>query len=71
MASNKSKKNKTNPTNRNNNNVYKNDNRPLPSSSPAIKKQKNRDSDFCSINFIKYVLLIFDIIFFVSINQFF
>lgn len=29
-------------------------------------KSKTRDSDCCSINFIKYVLHIFNIIFFVS-----
>jgi len=33
-----------------------------------VKKPiKTRDSDCCSINFIKYVLIIIDIIFFVSI----
>lgn len=31
-----------------------------------IKKPKNRDSGCCSINFIKYVLIIIDIVFFVS-----
>lgn len=32
-----------------------------------IKKPKTRDSGCCSINFIKYVLIIIDIVFFVSI----
>lgn len=32
-----------------------------------VKKPKTRDSDCCSINFIKYVLIIVDIVFFVSI----
>lgn len=31
-----------------------------------IKKPKTRDSGCCSINFIKYVLIIIDIVFFVS-----
>lgn len=35
-----------------------------------IKKPKNRDSGCCSINFIKYVLIIIDIVFFVSILLF-
>lgn len=34
-----------------------------------IKKPKTRDSGCCSINFIKYVLIIIDIVFFVSIFE--
>ena len=33
-----------------------------------VRKPKTRDSGCCSINFIKYVLIIIDIVFFVSRN---
>lgn len=61
----------------NNNNIHNNNNKSGVSSSCdnnqsqkqiKIKRPKTRDSDCCSINFIKYVLIIIDIIFFVSIS---
>lgn len=68
--------------NNNNNNVSSNNNnhdkgkngttakskKPSPQKQKQIKikKPKTRDSGCCSINFIKYVLIIIDIVFFVS-----
>jgi hypothetical protein len=42
-------------------------NRPSPPPPPAQRRRKTRDSDCCSVNFIKYSLHIFNVIFFVSI----
>lgn len=72
--------------NNNNNNVSSNNNnhdkgkngttakskKPSPQKQKQIKikKPKTRDSGCCSINFIKYVLIIIDIVFFVSIDFF-
>lgn len=79
MASNKSAavaKNGTinNNTNNNNNNNTKSNGSNAgttkdekPQKQIKVKKPKTRDSDCCSINFIKYVLIIVDVIFFVSI----
>lgn len=73
MAPNKSTKNGSTSNHHHNNN---NNNSSGSSSTSTKKKQpqkqiktkkpKTRDSDCCSINFIKYVLIIIDIIFFVS-----
>lgn len=52
--------------NNNINNINNNINGTTSSKKQKIKKPKTRDSDCCSINFIKYVLMIFNIIFFVS-----
>lgn len=69
MAPNKSTKNGTNNHHNNNNNNSSGSStssKKQPQKQIKIKKPKNRDSDCCSINFIKYVLIIIDIIFFVS-----
>jgi hypothetical protein len=69
MAPNKSAKNGTAQHNNNNNNSSgssTSSKKQQPQKQIKIKKPKNRDSDCCSINFIKYVLIIIDIIFFVS-----
>lgn len=72
MAPNKSTKNGTTNHNNNNNNSSgssTSSKKQQPQKQIKIKrpkKAKNRDSDCCSINFIKYVLIIIDIIFFVS-----
>ena len=76
MAPNKSAKNGTASHHNNNNNNNNNSTtsgsttskkkQQQPQKQIKIKKPKNRDSDCCSINFIKYVLIIIDIIFFVS-----
>lgn len=80
MAPNKSVKNGTANTNHNNNNNDNNNSnhkngkngkenlkKKQSQKQIKIKKPKTRDSDCCSINFIKYVLIIVDIVFFVSI----
>lgn len=71
MAPNKSTKNGTASHHNNNNNNNSSGSstsskKKQPQKQIKIKKPKNRDSDCCSINFIKYVLIIIDIIFFVS-----
>jgi hypothetical protein len=82
MAPNKSSKNgatnshHNNNNNNNNNSISNNKNgnsnghssKKPPQKQIKIKKPKTRDSDCCSINFIKYVLIIIDIVFFVSIE---
>lgn len=79
MAPNKSGKNGTvnNNINNNNNNINivngsgaGHSKEKKPQKQIKVKKPKNRDSDCCSINFIKYVLIIIDVIFFVSIFRF-
>lgn len=54
-----------------NNNNYSNGNG-VNGKTQKIKKTKtrNRDSGCCSINFIKYVLLIYNVVFLVSIDSF-
>jgi hypothetical protein len=82
MAPNKSSKNGTANNhingNHNNNNINDNNNKSngkngstsgvasKPQKQIKVKKPKTRDSGCCSINFIKYVLIIIDIVFFVS-----
>lgn len=70
MAPNKSTKNGTASNHNNNNNNSSGSStsskKKQPQKQIKIKKPKNRDSNCCSINFIKYVLIIIDIIFFVS-----
>ncbi|XP_070490862.1 CD151 antigen-like [Chironomus tepperi] len=77
MAPNKSAKNGTankNHNNNNNNNNYQkngengkeNLKKKQTQKQIKVKKPKTRDSDCCSINFIKYVLIIVDIVFFMS-----
>lgn len=71
MAPNKSAKNGTtshhnNNNNNNNSGSSTSSKKKQPQKLIKIKKPKTRDSDCCSINFIKYVLIIIDIIFFVS-----
>jgi len=82
MAPNKSAKNGTASKNQNHNNNNNNNNvsnhkngengkqnlkKKQSQKQIKVKKPKTRDSDCCSINFIKYVLIIVDIVFFVSI----
>lgn len=68
MAPNRHKNNGHATTNNNNNN-YGNGNG-MNGKTQKIKKPKtrNRDSGCCSINFIKYVLLIYNVVFLVSID---
>lgn len=70
MAPNKSNKNGTTSQLNNNNNGSGSSTLPVEKSQKQIKikKPKNRDSNCLSINFIKYTLIIIDIIYFVSIN---
>lgn len=60
--------NNNNDTKKKNGSALKPSKKQPPQKQIKIKKPKTRDSGCCSINFIKYVLIIIDIVFFVSIN---